>query len=94
MIALVLALVIASPRPVLCAETCTVIGNYSRCYVTPRRACLKREFLCVDSPTLDCVPLAVSLGAWSPVWNEAPHTTVTYEDWPALTPPAAPYALP
>ena len=86
MIALVLALALTSPQPKprLCAETCTRLGAYSRCYVTPRMTCLKREWACVDSAVVDCVPLAVNLGAWSPVWNERPYVTLSAEDWPSL----------
>jgi hypothetical protein len=89
-IGLVLALTLASPAPVrLCAETCDNMGDYRRCYVTPRAICRKRELDCVDSPTLDCVQLVVSLGRWEPVPVDY-RPTPTAADWPAVTPPLAP----
>jgi hypothetical protein len=86
-ISLALALLLTSPPRAAvpmreCVTSCQRMGNYSKCFFELRPVCGKREFECVDSREVDCVPLMVSLGSGVHSTNYRP--VETYLDWPAM----------
>lgn len=95
MIAIALALVLGSaltPSPIPlkpCAASCMRTDWGAQCYFELRPVCLKREIECADSPTIDCVPVSVSLGAWSPIYTNASNES-TPSNWSAT---GGPYSV-